>query len=151
METRIESLQKEAEEARMLSSRYLEKSEEKRIAEVREEYEGQISALNEQISIMETDLETEKEKAMMLKEKKEVEVKLNRKKEEQLAQQVESLSRELNEANERTRAVQKEKEEREETIEELNRRVESALAASRVVQEQQLEKERVKAIHTHHT
>ena len=78
-------------------------------------------------------------------------MKLNRKKEEQLAQQVESLSRELNEANERTRAVQKEKEEREETIEELNRRVESALAASRVVQEQQLEKERVKAIHTHHT
>ena len=56
-----------------------------------------------------------------------------------MQQRVESLSCELNDANERTRAVQKEKEEKEMEIVELNRRAEAALATARVVQERQTE------------
>ena len=60
-----------------------------------------------------------------------------------MQQRVESLSCELNDANERTRAVQKEKEEKEAEIRELNNRVEAALASARVVQERQAEQENV--------
>ena len=131
------------EEAKLTGSSSAAENEERHIAEVRQSYEGQISALNEQIAIMQQELAKEEEKTTKVKEEMEVEVKLNREKEERLASRVESLSRELNDANERTGAVQKEKEEKGEAIEELNRRVESALAASRVVQEQQMEKEKV--------
>ena len=54
-----------------------------------------------------------------------------------MRQQVESLNRDLNDANERTRATQKEKEEKEAEIADLNRRMEAALEASRVIQERQ--------------
>ena len=50
----------------------------------------------------------------------------------------------MNDANERTRAVQKEKEEKEMEIVELNRRAEAALATARVVQERQTEQETVR-------
>lgn len=69
---------------------------------------------------------------------------MNREKEERLQQRVESLSCELNDANERTRSVQKEKEEKEMEIMELNRRAEAALATARVVQERQTEQETVR-------
>lgn len=131
------------EEAKLTGSSSAAENEERHVAEVRQNYEGQISALNEQIAIMQQEMLKQEEKTTKVKEEMEVEVKLNREKEERLASRVESLSRELNDANERTRAVQKEKEEKEATIEELNHRVESALAASRVVQEQQIEKEKV--------
>lgn len=68
---------------------------------------------------------------------------MNREKEERLQQRVESLSCELNDANERTRSIQKEKEEKEMEIVELNRRAEAALATARVVQERQTEQENV--------
>ena len=61
-----------------------------------------------------------------------------------MQQRVESLSCELNDANERTRSVQKEKEEKEMEIMELNRRAEAALATARVVQERQTEQETVR-------
>ena len=61
-----------------------------------------------------------------------------------MQQRVESLSCELNDANERTRAVQKEKEEKDMEIVELNRRAEAALATARVVQERQTEQETVR-------
>ena len=61
-----------------------------------------------------------------------------------MQQRVESLSCELNDANELTRAVQKEKEEKEMEIVELNRRAEAALATARVVQERQTEQETVR-------
>ena len=60
-----------------------------------------------------------------------------------MRQQVESLNRDLNDANERTRATQKEKEEKETEIADLNRRMEAALEASRVIQERQTEQENV--------
>ena len=63
-----------------------------------------------------------------------------------MRQQVESLNRDLNDANERTRATQKEKEEKEAEIVDLNRRMEAALEASRVIQERQTEQENVVAI-----
>ena len=69
---------------------------------------------------------------------------MSREKEERLQQRVESLSCELNDANERTRSVQKEKEEKEMEIMELNRRAEAALATARVVQERQTEQETVR-------
>ena len=56
---------------------------------------------------------------------------------------MEALNRDLNDANERTRATQKEKEEKEAEIVELNRRMEAALEASRVIQERQTEQENV--------
>ena len=69
---------------------------------------------------------------------------MSREKEERLQQRVESLSCELNDANERTRSVQKEKEEKEMEIMELNHRAEAALATARVVQERQTEQETVR-------
>lgn len=68
---------------------------------------------------------------------------MNQEKEGRLQQRVEALSCELNDANERTRAVQKEKEEKEAEIRELNNRVDAALASARVVQERQAEQENV--------
>ena len=61
-----------------------------------------------------------------------------------LSQRVEALSCELNDANERTRAVQKEKEEKEVEIEELKRRCENALDASRAAQERVLQQDNVR-------
>ena len=68
-----------------------------------------------------------------------------------MQQRVESLNRELNDANERTRATQKEKEEKEAEIVELNRRMEAALEASRVIQERQTEQENVHVSQAFHT
>ena len=67
-----------------------------------------------------------------------------------MRQQVESLNRDLNDANERTRATQKEKEEKEAEIADLNRRMEAALEASRVIQERQTEQENVIAFQACH-
>ena len=67
-----------------------------------------------------------------------------------MRQQVESLNRDLNDANERTRATQKEKEEKEKEIADLNRRMEAALEASRVIQERQTEQENVIAFQACH-
>ena len=61
------------EEARLTGSSSAAENEERHIAEVRQNYEGQISALNEQIAIMQQELAKEEEKTTKVKEEMEVE------------------------------------------------------------------------------
>lgn len=131
------------DEARLTSNSSAAENEERHIAEVRQEYETRINAINEKISAIQQSLNQEEIKSKKLEEEIEVEEKLNREKEERLTQRVDSLNHGLIEANDRTQAVQLEKEEKEKEIQELNSRVESALAVSRDIQSQQLEKEKV--------
>lgn len=143
MEEQANSLQKEVDEARLTSNSSAAENEERHIAEVRQEYETRINAINEKISAIQQSLNQEEVKSKKLEEEIEVEEKLNREKEERLTQRVDSLNHGLKEANDRAQAVQLEKEEKEKEIQELNSRVESALAVSRDIQSQQLEKEKV--------
>ena len=137
-------MKEQLKNAELTASSTSTENEERRVAAVKKEYEDQISSLNEQISIMEQALKEEEEKTNKMKEEMDVEIKLNQDKEEKLSQRVEALSCELNDANERTRAVQKEKEEKEVEIEELKRRCENALDASRAAQDRVIQQDNVR-------
>ena len=64
------------EEAHLTSSSTAAENEERRVNSVRKEYEDQIAALNEQISIMQTALNEEEIKTTKLHEEMEVNVKV---------------------------------------------------------------------------
>ena len=69
-------LEKEVEEARLSSSSTATENEERKVAAVKQEYEEQLAALNEQISIMQNALNEEEAKTTKLHEEMEVNVKV---------------------------------------------------------------------------
>lgn len=77
----MKKLEKEVEEARLTSSSTAAENEERRMNTVRKEYEDQIAALNEQISIMQTALNEEEVKTTKLHEEMEVNVKVSMRRE----------------------------------------------------------------------
>ena len=72
----MKELEKEVEEARLTSSSTVAENEERKGAAVRKEYEDQMAALNEQISIMQTALNEEEVKTTKLHEEMDVNVKV---------------------------------------------------------------------------
>lgn len=72
----MKELEKEVEEARLTSSSTVAENEERKVAAVRKEYEDQMAALNEQISIMQTALNEEEVKTTKLHEEMDVNVKV---------------------------------------------------------------------------
>lgn len=117
--------------------------EEKRIAAVKAEYEGEVSSLNEQIALMEAALKEEEAKTQALKEKQEKEVASFRATEDALTKQVEAMSHDLNNENEETRLIQKETQEKQEEENRLKQRMATVEETSRVLREKEVEQERV--------
>lgn len=79
----MKKLEKEVEEAHLTSSSTTAENEERRVNAVRKEYEDQIAALNEQITIMQTALNEEEVKTTKLHEEMEVNVKVSVRKEDE--------------------------------------------------------------------
>ena len=73
----MKKLEKEVEEAHLTSSSTAAENEERRVNAVRKEYEDQIAALNEQITIIQTALNEEEVKTTKLHEEMEVNVKVS--------------------------------------------------------------------------
>ena len=117
--------------------------EEKRIAAVKAEYEGEVSSLNEQIALMEAALKEEEAKTQALKEQQEKEVASFRATEDALTKQVEAMSHDLNNENEETRLIQKETQEKQEEENRLKQRMATVEETSRVLREKEVEQERV--------
>lgn len=143
MEADAARLEKEVAEIRKKVESVSSEGEEKRIAAVKAEYEGEVSSLNEQISLMEEALKEEEAKTQALKEQQEKEVASFRATEDALTKQVEAMSHDLNDENEETRAIQKETQEKQEEQERLNQRMATVEETSRVLREKEVEQERV--------
>lgn len=144
MEADAARLEKEVAEIRKKVESVSSEGEEKRIAAVKAEYEGEVSSLNEQISLMEEALKEEEAKTQALKEQQEKEVASFRATEDALTKQVEAMSHDLNDENEETRAIQKETQEKQEEQERLNQRMATVEETSRVLREKEVEQERVR-------
>lgn len=143
MESKSSELEKQVVEVRKTLESISSEGEEKRIAAVKAEYDDEISSLNEQIAIMEEALKEEETKTNALKAQQEQEVASFHQKEDELTKQVETLSHDLNDVNESTRAIQKEMQEKEEEMARLRERMSTMLEASKVLQAKETKQEEV--------
>lgn len=143
MESKSSELEKQVVEVRKTLESISSEGEEKRIAAVKAEYDDEISSLNEQIAIMEEALKEEETKTNALKAQQEQEVASFHQKEDELTKQVETLSHDLNDVNESTRAIQKETQEKEEKMARLRERMCTMLEASKVLQAKETKQEEV--------
>lgn len=143
MESKSSELEKQVVEVRKTLESISSEGEEKRIAAVKAEYDDEISSLNEQIAIMEEALKEEETKTNALKAQQEQEVASFHQKEDELTKQVETLSHDLNDVNESTRAIQKETQEKEEEMARLRERMSTMLEASKVLQAKETKQEEV--------
>ena len=141
MESKSSELEKQVVEVRKTLESISSEGEEKRIAAVKAEYDDEISSLNEQIAIMEEALKEEETKTNALKAQQEQEVASFHQKEDELTKQVETLSHDLNDVNESTRAIQKEKE-----MARLRERMRTMLEASKVLQAKETKQEEVRGV-----
>ena len=129
-------MEKEVAEVRKKVESVSSEGEEKRIAAVKAEYEGEVSSLNEQIALMEEALKEEEAKTQALKEQQEKEVAAFHATEDELTKRVETLSHDLNNENEETRAIQKE-------TRRLSQRLATVEETSRVLREKEADQQRV--------
>lgn len=146
MESKSSELEKQVVEVRKTLESISSEGEEKRIAAVKAEYDDEISSLNEQIAIMEEALKEEETKTNALKAQQEQEVASFHQKEDELTKQVETLSHDLNDVNESTRAIQKETQEKEEEMARLRERMRTMLEASKVLQAKETKQEEVRGV-----
>ena len=146
MESKSSELEKQVVEVRKTLESISSDGEEKRIAAVKAEYDDEISSLNEQIAIMEEALKEEETKTNALKAQQEQEVASFHQKEDELTKQVETLSHDLNDVNESTRAIQKETQEKEEEMARLRERMRTMLEASKVLQAKETKQEEVRGV-----
>ena len=144
MESKSSELEKQVVEVRKTLESISSEGEEKRIAAVKAEYDDEISSLNEQIAIMEEALKEEETKTNALKAQQEQEVASFHQKEDELTKQVETLSHDLNDVNDSTRAIQKETQEKEEEMARLRERMRTMLEASKVLQAKETKQEEVR-------
>ena len=93
---------------------------------------------------MEEALKEEETKTNALKAQQEQEVASFHQKEDELTKQVETLSHDLNDVNESTRAIQKETQEKEEEMARLRERMRTMLEASKVLQAKETKQEEVR-------
>lgn len=136
-------MEKEVAEVRKKVESVSSEGEEKRIAAVKAEYEGEVSSLNEQIALMEEALKEEEAKTQALKEQQEKEVAAFHATEDELTKRVETLSHDLNNENEETRAIQKETQEKQEEMSRLSQRLATVEETSRVLHEKEADQQRV--------
>ena len=146
MESKSSELEKQVVEVRKTLESISSEGEEKRIAAVKAEYDDEISSLNEQIAIMAEALKEEETKTNALKAQQEQEVASFHQKEDELTKQVETLSHDLNDVNESTRAIQKETQEKEEEMARLRERMRTMLEASKVLQAKETKQEEVRGV-----